>query len=297
MAIQYTRARRENVGLLIGLAGFTGSGKTFSAMELATGICNGQPFCVIDTEGDRAKHYADDYDFEHKPLGPPFSPDRYLEALVEPMKRGFRCIVVDSASHEWSGTGGVVDMADKDSAKSPGNWRRPKEAHSRFVNAVLQARTHIIFCLRAKDKIRVEPDPDKPGKTMISHLGWTPIQERDFMYEMTVSFTLAAENPGIVNFGLPHKLQDQHRMAFPPGQHISREAGEMLGAWARGDAIETPDKKLWDRARKQANEGRAMLKLFVEGCSEDETRALRPIAKELNNTAREADRNLEGVPF
>lgn len=59
MSIQFKKAIRENVGLLIGLAGGTGSGKTYSAMRLASGIAGDKPFAVIDTEAGRAKHYAD----------------------------------------------------------------------------------------------------------------------------------------------------------------------------------------------------------------------------------------------
>ena len=64
MTFQFKPAIRENVGLLIGLAGGTGSGKTFSAMRLASGIANGKKFAVIDTEAGRAKHYADQFSFD-----------------------------------------------------------------------------------------------------------------------------------------------------------------------------------------------------------------------------------------
>ena len=45
--------------LNIVISGGTGSGKTFSAMRLASGIAGGKPFAVIDTENRRALHYAD----------------------------------------------------------------------------------------------------------------------------------------------------------------------------------------------------------------------------------------------
>ena len=80
-------------------------------------------------------------------------------------------------------------------------------------------------------------------------------------------------------------------MMFPPGQHIGRDAGEQLGAWARGDAVETPDKELWDRARRAANQGSDGLRSLRDGLSEDERTKVRPIAHELNRTARLADQN------
>ena len=238
-----------------GVAGASGSGKTNIAMELAAGICGDEPFAVQDTEARRGLHYADDYNFEHVDFGPPFTPDRYLESIRALAKRGFRAVVVDSMSHEWEGEGGVLEMADKDNAKSPSNWIKPKAAHKRLVNGLLQVGTNLIFCLRAQEKVEVVPDPDRGGKMMVRPIGWQPISEKRFLFEMTASFTLRPDAPGVVDLSLPHKLQDQHRMAFPPGQHISHEAGVLLGAWARGDAIETPDKELWDGGRRKANEG------------------------------------------
>ena len=297
MTLQYTKARRENTNLLIGVAGATGSGKTLSAMELATGICDGSPFKVLDSEARRALHYADQYDFEHADLTPPFHPDRYLEPILDAAKRGFRAVVVDSTSHEWEGEGGILDMADHDKAKPPSNWIRPKQAHKRFVNGVLQAGINIIFCMRAAEKIAVVDDPDRPGKKIVVQLGWQPICEKRFPYEMTCSFTLAPENPGVVNLGLPHKLQDQHRAAFPVGQHIGRAGGQLLGAWARGEAVETPDKALWDAARRAAAEGRAGLRSYAGSLAEDDRAKLRPIREELNAAAREADDNLKGTAW
>ena len=51
MTYQFRRAVRENVPLLIGLAGGTGSGKTYSLLELAKGMTPaGKRFAFIDTE-------------------------------------------------------------------------------------------------------------------------------------------------------------------------------------------------------------------------------------------------------
>ena len=59
MAFTFRPAVRENVPLLVGLSGGTGSGKTYTAMRLAHGIAGDTPFAVIDTEASRATHYAD----------------------------------------------------------------------------------------------------------------------------------------------------------------------------------------------------------------------------------------------
>ena len=296
MAFQYKRAVRENTHLLIGLVGADGSGKTFSAMELATGICGSEPFLLIDTESCRGLHYAEQYDFEHKELQAPFHPAKYLEQVRAGAERGFRCIVVDSISDEWEGEGGVLEQAAADPKKSPGNWIEPKRGHFKMVNGFLQARTSLIFCLRAQEKLDLSQH-DKLGKVIIGSSGWLPICEKGFMYKMTARFTLNPLKPGVVDMALPHKLQDQHRMVFPPDQHISIDAGRMLGAWARGEAIDQPDKELWHKARQAAHEGMDSLRKFAGELHEMDRNKLKPIRQELLVSGNRADRNLVADDF
>src|SRR5487761_2438972 len=68
VSFTFRPAVRENVGLLIGLIAPSGGGKTYTAMRLATGIAGDKRFCVIDTEAGRAKHYADQFAFDHGDL-------------------------------------------------------------------------------------------------------------------------------------------------------------------------------------------------------------------------------------
>ena len=77
MTFAFRPASREGVSLLLGLVGASGSGKTYTAMELASGIAGDKPFAVIDTEAGRAKHYADLFKFDHGDLKPPFRPKNY----------------------------------------------------------------------------------------------------------------------------------------------------------------------------------------------------------------------------
>ena len=293
MAFQYTKARRENCHLLIGLIGPSGSGKTFSAMQLATGLGDGQPFLVLDSEDRRGLYYADRFDFEHREIKAPFTPAKYRDAVLKGAADGFVCIVVDSISHEWEGEGGVVEMAEADKRKPPGNWNAPKAAHKRMVNGFLQVACNLIVCLRAQEKLDLSKTDDR-GKVLVKSLGWLPICEKGFPYELSPRFTLSDLAPGVVDFGLPQKIEEHHRLIFPPGQLISLEAGKVLGQWARGEAIEVPDKELWTSARRAANEGMKSLIAFSNDLPEAEKAKLKPIKEELIATGRRTDKNLEG---
>ena len=245
----FTRAKRENVGLLIGLAGGSGSGKTFSALRLATGMSGGKPFALIDTENRRGLHYADQFSFDHGDLQPKFSPQAYGDAIEAADKAGYPVIVVDSMTHEWAGDGGVLDMQEEE-FKNLGSrdttkllsWAKPKGEHKWLVQRLLRTRAHLILCFRAEEKI--EMSKDGQGKTVVEKKktltgldGWCPICEKNLPFELTISFLLWAGAPGVP---IPIKLQEQHRSLFPArdGKYlpITEECGRGLAAWAVGGA-------------------------------------------------------------
>lgn len=248
MTFTFRPAVREAVGLLIGLAGGTGSGKTFSALRLAKGICGDKPFALIDTEAGRAKHYADQFKFDHGDLKPPFRPDAYTEAIMAADQAGYPVIVVDSMSHVWAGDGGVIDwqedelerMAGSDYAKRErvkmAAWIKPKVSHKHMVQKLLQVRAHLILCFRAEPKIEMVKGKDGKieivAKQSLTGLdGWIPVCEKNLPFELTASFLLMADKPGIPR---PIKLQEQHKILFPLDKPITEESGKLIAEWASG---------------------------------------------------------------
>lgn len=241
-------AVREAVGLLIGLAGGTGSGKTYSALRLASGIAGAKPFALIDTEAGRAKHYADQFRFDHGDLKPPFRPDAYAEAIMAADKAGYPVIVVDSMSHVWAGDGGVLDWQEAELDRMAGDdwkkreackmaaWIKPKMSHKHMVQKLLQVRAHLILCFRAEPKIEMVRGKDGKmeiiAKQSLTGLdGWIPVTEKNLPFELTASFLLMADKPGIPR---PIKLQEQHRALFPLDKPITEESGKRLAQWASG---------------------------------------------------------------
>ena len=250
MTFQFAPAVREQVSLLIALAGASGSGKTFSALRLAKGMSPSGKIAFIDTEARRGLHYAEEFQFMHADMRPPFAPARFIEAIRAAESAGADVVIINSASHEYDGEGGIMDWADRlasEGVKGPAAWKDPKAAHKKLMNALLQCRASIIFCLRADEKIEILREG---GKTIVRPLGWMPICEKRFMFEMTASFTLTPDRPGIPHFDLPHKLQRQHRAMFTDDAPISEDSGRMLAEWARGGnpapIDNTEDLMAWD---------------------------------------------------
>lgn len=275
MSITFTSAVRDRVSLIIGVAGASGSGKTMSALKIARGLAGGDDskIAVIDTEAGRAKHYAPApgekpsdfrFAFAHGDMKPPFTPEAYMEAIHAADKAGFEVVVIDSYSHSWDGEGGLQDIhleaveqavdrarkyPDFDEHKvrersSMGAWKDPKSRHRRLVSRLLQCRAHLVICMRADEKVRMEQveeegrDGRKFKKTVITQPKdmpieerWVPICEKRFPYELTLSLLLTPVKPGIP---IPLKLQEQHKHAVPLDKQLSEDTGRQLAEWARG---------------------------------------------------------------
>jgi len=239
---QFRPASRTNVNLLVGLISGTGGGKTYTAMRLASGICGDKRFAVIDTEAGRASHYADQFNFDVGELKPPFRPEAYSEAILAADAAGYPVIVVDSMSHEYAGDGGILDwqeeefqrMGARESVKVA-SWIKPKMSHKHMMAKLLQVRAHLILCFRAEQKIEMVKEDGKTvirAKQSLTGLdGWIPITEKNVPFELTASFLLTADAPGIPK---PIKLQQQHRALFPLDKPINEESGRRIAEWASG---------------------------------------------------------------
>lgn len=243
-------AVRESVGLLIGIAGGPGSGKTYSALELATGLVagTGKRIGFIDTEARRALHYADQFDFDHCNLDAPFTPDRYLEAIKT--EEAYGVLIIDSLSHEWAGEGGILEMHESELQRMAGDdwqkrerckfsaWIKPKAGHKRLVYRMLQSKAHLIFCCRAEDKIQLT----KGEKITEVKTDWIPVAEKSFLYEMHLALLLGAgDRAGVPTTPKsPFKIPEWASTIIDCKQRISRDHGASLAGWAGGGSKPAP---------------------------------------------------------
>ena len=226
--IQIREAKREGARLVIGLAGVSGSGKTYTALQLAYGLANGNAKKVgfLDTENRRGSLYADSLPqpFLIGDLYAPFSPQRYIEAIREFQSAGVEVLVIDSVSHEYEGTGGIDEIAHNTTGRVA-DWKKAKAEHKRFMNILLQSDMHIIACIRAREKVDFS-DPRNPRP-----LGIQPIQEKNFMFEMTTSLLMqdAGKTQAIL------KCPDELRTILGRGNnYLTTDDGKNLRQWVDG---------------------------------------------------------------
>lgn len=229
------KSERKDSKVLISLAGLSGCGKTYSAILLARGLVGpAGKIGFIDTEQCRASLYSDlAGGFDVINMDAPFSPERYIKAVDTFKKAGYGAVVIDSMSHEWEGVGGVLEMAESQTYKNGtpvqgmAKWAKPKAEHKKMMDYLLHCGMHIIFCFRAKERLREETID---GKKVYINDGLVTTTEKNFVYEMTVSLLLDVDtkHPKIV------KCPSQLEHLFPSDKFISINAGAEIERWLNG---------------------------------------------------------------
>jgi hypothetical protein len=260
--LKIRKAQRAGARLVIVLAGQTGDGKTLSALLLAYGLAGFDAAKVgfLDTENGRGSLYSDelkatspatDVPFLIGDLEPPFSPDRYKAAILEFQAAGVEALVVDSATHEWEGTGGCEEIA-ADTSGRLADWKKAKRLHKSFMNAALQCDMHIIFCVRAREKTDFT-DPKKPVS-----LGIQPIQEKNFMFEATASMLLQDAGRARDVIKCPKDLIPIFGEKGPQKGYLTPDMGFALRQWVAGGIELDPDvERFRNRLRSNAEGGLA----------------------------------------
>jgi hypothetical protein len=186
---------------------------------------------------------ADEHRFQHGTIEAPFRPVKYADAIAAAEKAGAAVVIVDSASHEWSGDGGCLDWHDeimgRDQKKTLMAWIEPKRSHKKMLTRLLQLNAHVILCFRAEPKVEtvnvdgrtvIKPKRSLTGLVVGDH-GWIPVSEPNMPYELTASFLLTADAPGIPK---PIKLPDPLKPLVPLDRPLDESVGKALAAWATG---------------------------------------------------------------
>lgn len=220
----FKKAERKQAKLRLALSGPSGSGKTTGALLIAKGI--GGKIAVLDTERGSASLYADLCDFDVVELGPPYTPERYIEIIRAAEKAGYDTLILDSITHEWSGQGGVLEIVDAVArTRLKGNsyaaWNEGTPRHQKFIDAMLASSMHIIATMRSKT---VYVETEKNGKKAIAKQGTAPQQRDGLEYEFTAVLDLSVDG----HFAVASK--DRTRLFRDPVV-LGEDVGQSLLDW------------------------------------------------------------------
>lgn len=236
MGIEIRKAIRQRVWLKIGITGPSGSGKTFGAIPLALGLASHGKVCVIDTENESASLYADKWAYDVICLHAPFTTTKYAAALDAILQGGYDVAIIDSLTHEWAASGGILDAKTSKDARggnSFANWGEMKQLHDYFMERMLQSPIHVIATLRSKMDYVLESD--EKGKQVPRKIGLAPISQSETEYEFSLLFDIDR------NTHLAIASKDRTSLFEGRSLHLDEAVGKELRAWLdSGKPITTP---------------------------------------------------------
>ncbi|MFL0100588.1 AAA family ATPase [Tenacibaculum maritimum] len=228
--MQLKQSKRQNVKLRLGISGASGFGKTYSALLLAFGMTQDwSKVAVIDTENSSASLYSDLGNFNVLDLKAPYNPERYIEAIELCEKSNMEVIIIDSITHEWSGTGGCLQIHEQLGGRFQ-DWGKITPRHQAFIDKILQSSCHIITTTRRK--IDYSLDIGSNGKTKVVKHGTKEITREGFEYELTVNFELVNDQH------LAKASKDRTGLFMNnPEFIITSKTGECLLKWCNSKPI------------------------------------------------------------
>jgi hypothetical protein len=303
MSYTFRPASRSQAKPLIGLYAESGAGKTMSALLLARGFVGPQGrIAMIETESGRGEAYADAIEGSYQvvSLRQDFSPRAYGQAITAAEEAGYDALIIDSASHEWAGAGGVLSMAAKNQEAGKKNmavWQLPKGEHNLHFMLRLQQTPIplVIVCMRAKYPMQeVYRDGKKVWERSAS---LEPIQADDILFEMFVHGWIDKERHAF--HGTKYQL-DSLRAVLRDGEPISLDTGRALAEWSRGTP-QKPQERLSEEeaaevmalAREAAQAGTEAYRAYFAAISPEQRRIIAPEHEALKALAAE---RTEGAP-
>lgn len=174
----FKKATKSNLKIRLALSGASGSGKTYSALSIASNL--GNRIALIDTERGSASKYADLFNFDTCELTN-HHPAKYIEAIRQAEDMGYDIIIIDSLTHAWFSelelAGGRFD-----------GWAKVRPLERKLIDAMIGSKCHIIATMRSKTEWLIEEN-QKNGKSSYSpkKVGTSPIQASGVEYEFDVA--------------------------------------------------------------------------------------------------------------
>lgn len=224
----FQKAKKEQIWAKILLNAPSGGGKTYSALRLAAGIAKkcGSRVAAIDTENGRIRYYAEEFDFDDMQLSEPYSPEKYMTAIDEAVKAGYKVLVIDSLTHEWNFCLDLVN--NMPGTNSYTKWKTVTPRHDAFKEKILQSPIYIIATVRGKDEYVLE---DSNGKKVPKKVGLGYSQRDGLEFDYTVTLNLDQNTHRFsATKDNTHLFEDRYDV-------LTEEDGEAIYNWANsGDA-------------------------------------------------------------
>lgn len=235
-------AERRQAKIKMALQGPSGSGKTMGALQTAYGLCQSwDRIAVIDTENYSASLYAHLGQYLVLNITAPFTPKKYIEAIQICLRAKVEVIIIDSISHEWEGSGGILDIHSNMTRNSFTNWGRLTPRHNAFVQAILQSPAHIIATIRSKQDYVMS---ERNGKQVPEKVGLKGVTRDGMDYECTVVLDIDIKHNAIASKDRTGLFMDK------PEFRITPEIGQKILAWCEQGKPLSPEDALAEQIER-----------------------------------------------
>jgi len=220
------KAQRKQAKMRLGICGTSGTGKTYGALLVARGL--GEKILLVDTESGSGDLYAGVVEYDVLPLEAPYTIEKYIQAIEMGEQSGYDVIILDSISHAWAGSGGLLERQNQETARSGNSyqsWAKITPLHTKFVDKMLATKCHLIATMRSKPEYAI--DKDATGRTIIRKLGLAPIQREGLDHEMTIVFDIDSEHNA-------YPSKDRTGLFDGKSVKLSEDVGKTIKKWLDG---------------------------------------------------------------
>jgi hypothetical protein len=289
--IEIAPVTKTGMKLLISLFGLSETGKTYSALKLAAGMePDPSKRGLLDTEGGqrgRAYMSAVEGGYMYGALTPPFTVERYIEALMDFVDAGVTTLVVDSVSHAWFGEGGILDMAEQSTDKGQAKWAKPKRRLAKLTGKWMHCGLQLILCARGKQPL-IKGIVD--GREALIPGPIVPIQEKSLRFDLTIMALMLGDGEFTVERKWGGKCPGELRPIFAAGDKMDEEMGQRLIAWIGGqDALSPDQRRIGIEAHEAAGAGVKSYQEFWKALTKIQREMLLPQHENLKSIAQSAD--------
>jgi hypothetical protein len=224
---------RKNAKMKMALQAPSGAGKSMSALLLAKGLTNDNlsKVAVIDTENGSADLYAHLGNYNVLSMSPPFTPEKYIEAIDICLKGGMEVIIVDSISHCWDY---LIEYHSSMPGNSFTNWGKITPMQNNFINKILQSDAHFIATIRTKQDYVLN---NKNGKMVPEKVGLKAIQRDGVDYEFTLVFDININHQAVCSKDRTGMFADRPEFIITAG------TGRRIKDWCNNGTDLEPIKK------------------------------------------------------
>lgn len=227
--MQLQTAQRKRAKIKMAIQSPSGGGKSYSSLLIAKGLTNGDfsKVAVIDSENGSSNLYAHLGEYNVLPISPPYTPEKYIEAITVCENAGMEVIILDSISHAWDE---LLDFHSKLAGNSFTNWNKVTPRQKAFVDKILHCNAHIIATMRTKQDYVIQQNDNK---FKVEKVGLKSVQRDGMDYEFTLVFDID------INHFASSSKDRTGLFSNVPDFKISSETGKKILDWCNSGADST----------------------------------------------------------